>query len=226
MSDVHQCDQCGKPHYASEPHTCQLKEAEKVEILCPNCKGEKVIHYSTGNDQPCNVCKGSGTDFATPQQVKDFGHTPTPPEAQLQRPEFKRYYDFSCGVCGFEGMKGADEYHAHSCRAEIEKPLLARLSEAEGELIRKNKVFLDVQAAHQNAIQSYVDQIEPLIGENTALKSKLDALREAGRKVIKKAYPTGGGSFPVSLDELPAGAMVTVPFRHILNLSKALKESK
>ncbi len=55
---------------------------------------------------------------------------------------------------------------------------------------------------------------------------KLKALQKAVEKTIKKIYPSGGGSFPVTLEELPPMAVAEIPVIKALELVQALRQSK
>ena len=58
------------------------------------------------------------------------------------------------------------------------------------------------------------------------LRASLKDLQEAVEKAIKKAYPSGGGSFPVELKDLPFDAIAEIPVAQVLYLSAALKAHK
>ncbi len=57
-------------------------------------------------------------------------------------------------------------------------------------------------------------------------EGKLKALQEAVEKTIKKIYPSGGGSFPVTLEELPPLAIAEIPVIKALELVQALRQSR
>ncbi len=69
----------------------------------------------------------------------------------------KRYLQVTCGTCGFDGMRGEDEYRAHSCRKEIEKEFkqaLALATAKEAVLVEDFEALMaesdGVAGLHQN----------------------------------------------------------------------------
>ena len=57
-------------------------------------------------------------------------------------------------------------------------------------------------------------------------RGRLKSLQDAVEKALKKVYPSGGGSFPVELEDVPNMAIAEIPVFNALELKQALSQSR